>query len=174
VWPPIRHGDLFDAAIRAGDIVVIVDGVYHQARALRHKETLAAMGRGGTRDRGASIGALRAAELAPFGMLGVGDIYTAYASGEITGDDEVAVGQALDGEFAALARALVNLRQDPGSGPLGRDSSTATGRLRCRRRCARSITRSARPPPCGPSAAAGRDAVRRMVGRTLRAGPLLR
>ncbi|MGV9708646.1 TfuA-like protein [Streptomyces sp. NPDC003483] len=30
----------------------------------------------------ASIGALRAAELAPFGMFGVGRIYTAYARGE--------------------------------------------------------------------------------------------
>ncbi|WP_331738301.1 TfuA-like protein [Embleya sp. NBC_00896] len=110
VWPPIRHGDLFDAAIRAGDTVVIVDGVYHQAPALRHKEILAAMARGVRMIGAASIGALRAAELAPFGMLGVGAVYTAYARGEITSDDEVAVGQAPDGEFDALTWPLVNLR----------------------------------------------------------------
>ena len=38
----------------------------------------------------ASMGALRAAELDAYGMLGVGRIYQMYASGEICGDDEVA------------------------------------------------------------------------------------
>ncbi|MFJ6213731.1 TfuA-like protein [Streptomyces sp. NPDC092296] len=110
VWPPVRHGDLFDTAIRRRDTAVIVDGVYHQAPALRHKEILAAMGRGVQVIGAASIGALRAAELAPFGMLGVGSVYTAYASGEIDGDDEVAVGQAPDGEFDSLTWPVVNLR----------------------------------------------------------------
>ncbi|MFI5702637.1 TfuA-like protein [Streptomyces xanthochromogenes] len=89
---------------------MLIDGVYHQAPALRHKEILAAMGRGVGVIGAASIGALRAAELAPYGMLGVGSVYAAYASGEINGDDEVAVGQAPDGEFGALTWPLVNLR----------------------------------------------------------------
>ncbi|MGW5098318.1 TfuA-like protein [Streptomyces nodosus] len=110
VWPPVQHGDLFDASIRTGDTVVIIDGVYHQAPALRHKEILAAMGRGVRVIGAASIGALRAAELASFGMLGVGSVFTAYARGEIDGDDEVAVGQAPDGEWDALSWPLVNLR----------------------------------------------------------------
>ncbi|WAX81273.1 TfuA domain-containing protein [Streptomyces sp. KMM 9044] len=96
--------------IRKGDTAVIIDGVYHQAPALRHKEILAAMGRGVRVIGAASIGALRAAELAPFGMLGVGSVFTAYARGDIDGDDEVAVGQAPDGEWAALSWPLVNLR----------------------------------------------------------------
>ncbi|MER5904300.1 TfuA-like protein [Streptomyces mirabilis] len=58
----------------------------------------------------ASIGALRAAELAPFGMLGVGSIYASYVQGEIDGDDEVAVGQAPDGEWNALTWPVVNVR----------------------------------------------------------------
>ncbi|WP_333740724.1 TfuA-like protein, partial [Streptomyces sp. IBSBF 2806] len=58
----------------------------------------------------ASIGALRAAELAPCGMLGVGSIYAAYVRGDIVGDDEVAVGQAPDGAWDALTWPLVNLR----------------------------------------------------------------
>ncbi|MFE0201259.1 TfuA-like protein, partial [[Kitasatospora] papulosa] len=111
VRPPARHGDLFDPAIGGGDTVVLIDGVYHQVPALRHKEILAAIGRGVTVIGAASIGALRAAELAPYGMLGIGGIYTAYAHGDIDGDDEVAVGQAPDGEFGALTWPLVNLRQ---------------------------------------------------------------
>ncbi|GAA0907747.1 TfuA-like protein [Streptomyces thermoalcalitolerans] len=109
-WPPVQHGDLFDSSIRAGDTVVILDGVYHQAPALRHKEILAAMGRGVAVIGAASIGALRAAELAPFGMLGVGGIFAAYMRGEIDGDDEVAVGQSPDGEWDALSWPLVTLR----------------------------------------------------------------
>ncbi|MGW3957095.1 TfuA-like protein [Streptomyces sp. NPDC004752] len=110
IWPPIQHGDLFDAAVRDGDTAVIIDGVYHQAPALKHKEVLAAMGRGVRVIGAASIGALRAAELDAFGMLGVGAIYTAYARGEITGDDEVAVGQVPDGAREALTWPVVNLR----------------------------------------------------------------
>ncbi|MEE1797513.1 TfuA-like protein [Streptomyces sp. JV176] len=110
LWPPARHGDLFDATIRGGDTVVLIDGVYHQAPALRHKEILAAIGRGVGVIGAASIGALRAAELAPFGMLGVGSVFTAYAQGAIEGDDEVAVGQAPDGEWKSLTWPVVTLR----------------------------------------------------------------
>ncbi|MFC8429259.1 TfuA-like protein [Streptomyces sp. NPDC057253] len=110
VWPPVQHGDLFSDAIGEGDTVVIIDGVYHQAPALRHKEILAAMGRGVRVIGAASIGALRAAELAPFGMLGVGSIYGAYMNGSIDGDDEVAVGQAPAGGWRALTWPVVNLR----------------------------------------------------------------
>ncbi|WP_371652051.1 TfuA domain-containing protein [Streptomyces mirabilis] len=90
--------------------MVIIDGVYHQAPALRHKEILAAMGRGVQVFGAASIGALRATELAPFGMLGIGSIYASYVQGEIDGDDEVAVEQAPDGEWDALIWPVVNVR----------------------------------------------------------------
>ncbi|MGW0491145.1 TfuA-like protein [Streptomyces olivaceus] len=110
VRPPAGHGDLFDPAIRRGDTVLLLDGVFHQAPALRHKEILAAMDRAVTVMGAASIGALRAAELAPLGMIGVGRIYDGYTRGEIVGDDEVAVGQAPDGSFDALTCPLVNLR----------------------------------------------------------------
>ncbi|MFC4035264.1 TfuA-like protein [Streptomyces polygonati] len=109
-WPPVRHGDLYRPAIASGDTAVIVDGVYHQAPALRHKEILTSMRRGVRVIGAASIGALRAAELAPFGMLGVGSIYTAYARGDLDGDDEVAVGQTPDGAWGSLTWPVVNLR----------------------------------------------------------------
>ncbi|MEU5436397.1 TfuA-like protein [Streptomyces sp. NPDC020719] len=111
VHPPARHGDLFDPAIAEGDTVVVIDGAYHQAPALRHKEILAALARGVHVCGAASIGALRAAELAPYGMTGIGRVYRAYASGEIDGDDEVAVGQDPGGEYARLTWPLVNLRE---------------------------------------------------------------
>ncbi|MFI1172819.1 TfuA-like protein [Streptomyces melanogenes] len=111
VHPPVRHGDLLDAAIEEGDTVVVIDGAYHQTPALRHKEILVALARGVHIYGAASIGALRAAELAPYGMTGIGRVYRAYASGEIKGDDEVAVGQEPGGEYARLTWPLVNLRE---------------------------------------------------------------
>ncbi|MEU9918906.1 TfuA-like protein [Streptomyces sp. NPDC051001] len=91
--PPVRHGDLFDAAIADTDTVVLIDGLYHQSPALRHKEILAVLARGVRVIGAASIGALRAAELWPFGMRGVGNVFRSYRNLEIVGDDEVAVGQ---------------------------------------------------------------------------------
>lgn len=110
VLPPVRHGDLFSDAIAPDDTVVIIDGVYHQAPALRHKEILAALSRGVRVIGAASIGALRAAELHEFGMLGVGAVFRAYVRGDIDGDDEVAVGQEPGGDLRALTCPLVNLR----------------------------------------------------------------
>ena len=59
----------------------------------------------------ASMGALRAAELAAFGMVGVGKIFEAYRDGVIEDDDEVAVlhGPAEMG-YLQVTEAMVNIR----------------------------------------------------------------
>ncbi|MFE5140358.1 TfuA-like protein [Streptomyces fagopyri] len=107
--PPARHGDFFNPVVADTDTVVLVDGLYHQAPAVRHKELLALLGRGVRVIGAASIGALRAAELHPYGMEGVGAVFGLYRSGVLTGDDEVAVGQdPVDGR--AVTWPLVNLR----------------------------------------------------------------
>ncbi|SNX88694.1 hypothetical protein SAMN06272735_9188 [Streptomyces sp. TLI_55] len=107
--PPVRHGDLFDAAIADTDTVVLIDGLYHQSPALRHKEILAVLARGVRVIGAASLGALRAAELWSFGMGGVGNVYRFYRNLEIIGDDEVAVGQdPMTGR--ALTWPMVNCR----------------------------------------------------------------
>lgn len=110
VLPPIRHGDLFDPQIKNGDTAVIIDGVYHQAPAVRHKEIIWALGRGVRVIGAASIGALRAAELKSCGMLGVGTVWRSYANGHLDGDDEVAVGQSTDGDLRSCTWPLVRVR----------------------------------------------------------------
>jgi hypothetical protein len=56
------------------------------------------------------MGALRAAELAPYGMEGVGDIYRMYAEGEIDSDAEVAL--TFDPEsLRPMSEPLVNIRR---------------------------------------------------------------
>src|SRR5439155_1220599 len=60
----------------------------------------------------ASIGALRAAELLPFGMEGVGAVFELYRDGIFEDDDEVALahGPAETG-FVSASEAMVNIRQ---------------------------------------------------------------
>lgn len=111
VHPPVRHGDLLALHTSPGDTVAVIDGVFFRTGAIRHKELLHLL-QGGVNVWGASsMGALRAAELRPFGMRGVGLVYRLYASGVVTGDDEVAVLHAeADDGHRQLSEALVNLR----------------------------------------------------------------
>ncbi|EGX59358.1 TfuA-like core domain-containing protein [Streptomyces zinciresistens K42] len=111
VLPPILHGDLFDPQITPGDTVVILDGAYHHRPALRHKEIIWTLGRGIRVIGASSIGALRAAELSDCGMLGIGTIWSAYLSGVLDGDDEVAVAQSTEGDLASCTWPLVRVRR---------------------------------------------------------------
>ncbi|EFL12568.1 MULTISPECIES: TfuA-like protein [Actinomycetes] len=110
VHRPIKHGDLFAPDIASGDTVLVLDGLYHQSLSLRHKEVFHALDNGVRVVGASSVGALRAADLARFGMIGIGEIYRAYASGEIVGDDEVAVAHGSDDDLSALTVPLVNIR----------------------------------------------------------------
>jgi hypothetical protein len=109
--PPVRHGDLLRLDPRRGDVVAIIDGLFHHEIAIRHKEILDLLRRGVHVCGASSMGALRAAELHPYGMLGIGAIFAMLASGEIDGDDEVSLvhAPASDG-YRPLTEALVDIR----------------------------------------------------------------
>ncbi len=109
--PPAALGDVLRAARESPPAIGIVDGFFHRVPAVWHKEILFAM-RGGVAVFGAaSMGALRAAELHRFGMVGVGEVFKAYAAGMLEDDDEVAVAHA-DGSlnFRRTSEAMVNIR----------------------------------------------------------------
>jgi hypothetical protein len=108
VHRPVRHGDLLRLAAAPGDTVVIIDGVFHAVAAVRHKEILDLLASGVRVLGAASMGALRAAELYPYGMTGIGDIFAAYRDGIIEADDEVAVAHTEDGK--QLSEALADIR----------------------------------------------------------------
>ncbi|MDO5845603.1 MAG: TfuA-related McrA-glycine thioamidation protein [Methanocorpusculum sp.] len=107
--PPVKRGDVAAAAAGGAEVIVIIDGVFFQNEAVGHKEILAAIQSGVKFFGSSSMGALRAFEMKPFGMTGVGKIYEQYASGKIIADDEV--GLLYDPETGiALSDPMVNMR----------------------------------------------------------------
>ena len=89
--PPAEAGDLLRLRRERPLKICLIDGYFDHRPAVRHKEILLLLSEGVEILGASSIGALRAAEMADFGMVGVGAIYRAYASGRVTGDDEVAL-----------------------------------------------------------------------------------
>lgn len=111
--PPAGFGDVYRAASgrprpRA---ICLIDGVFQSVPSVRHKEILWAMAEGIHVFGGASLGALRAAELHSFGMVGVGRIFADYRDGRLQDDDEVAVDHGPP-EFGhrPLSEPMVNVR----------------------------------------------------------------
>lgn len=99
VLPPVRLGDVYRAVSRLRPRAIgIVDGYFQWAPAVWHKEILWAIGQGVHVFGAASMGALRAAELAPFGMRGVGSIFEAYRDGRFE-DGRFEDGPFEDGPF---------------------------------------------------------------------------
>jgi hypothetical protein len=109
--PPVAQGDVYRASLQWPPAIGIIDGYFERVPAVWHKEILWAMSQGIHVFGSASMGALRAAELAAFGMTGVGAIFEAYRDGLLEDDDEVAVahGLAEDG-YRTGSDAMVNIR----------------------------------------------------------------
>ena len=109
--PPVAHGDVYRVALRRPTAIGIIDGYFEGVPSVWHKEILWAMSQGIHVFGSASMGALRAAELDRFGMIGVGEIYEAYRDGRLEDDDEVTVvhGPAELG-YRAATEAMVNIR----------------------------------------------------------------
>ena len=110
--PPATQSDLLSAITTyQPDVIGLIDGVFMQLLSVWHKEILYALERGVRVYGSSSMGALRAAETDVFGMVGVGEVYRQYASGEINDDDEVAVLHSdADFGYRALSEPMVNLR----------------------------------------------------------------
>ena len=109
--PPAVAGDALALLEERPHAMVLIDGLFDEWPAIRHKELLSLMAEGVTVFGGASMGALRAAELHTLGMIGVGRIFEAYRRGLIDADDEVAVlhGPAAF-DWSPLTEPLVNVR----------------------------------------------------------------
>ncbi len=134
ILPPVRQGDVYRVVGDKPTAIGIIDGFFEGVPSVWHKEILWAIEQGVPVFGSASMGALRAAELADFGMIGVGGIFEDYRDGVLQDDDEVAVLHSpAELGFQPLSEPMVSVRatvaQARSAGILPPD--TVTEVLRC-------------------------------------------
>ncbi|MGW1774653.1 TfuA-like protein [Streptomyces sp. NPDC002104] len=161
--PPARHGDLLALGTGPGDTVVLLDGVQSHGTPVSHEEILDLLA-ADTRVVGAAgFGALRAAELWPYGMRGIGLVFGMFVQGTLDGDAEVAAHRPTR-THAHPTLALVTLRWTVANAVTDRLLDAATGdtlldlagSVHCAERCWPGLIRLAREhaPQTGAAATA--------------------
>lgn len=110
--PPAQQSDILTVVHNhRPDIIGLIDGVFEQSLSVWHKEILYALDRGIRVYGASSMGALRAAECAEFGMIGVGKVFRMFAGGELNNDDEVAlVHGPKESGYYGISEPMVNIR----------------------------------------------------------------
>lgn len=88
---PACQGDVMQAVAEGATAIGLVDGQFGTAAPVWHKELLFALSKDIPVYGAASMGALRAAECAAYGMTGIGRIFEDYASGRRVDDADVAL-----------------------------------------------------------------------------------
>jgi hypothetical protein len=108
---PIVRGDI-DALLARTEpppVIGIVDGAFLHSLSISPKEVMRAVDRGIPVFGSSSMGALRAVECVPLGMVGIGRVYEEYATGRVDADDEVAI--VYDTEsLRPLSEPMINFR----------------------------------------------------------------
>jgi hypothetical protein len=107
---PAAQGDVATAVLDGATVIGLVDGRYEDVAAPWHKEILWALANGVTVLGAGSLGALRAAECAAYGMIGLGEVYERYRRSEIYDDSDVAqIHGPAEMDHLPLGEALVNV-----------------------------------------------------------------
>jgi hypothetical protein len=109
--PPVRRGDIA-AHARSGSPgrLAVVDGVFHQSLAVGHAELRVALEAGWEIWGLSSLGAIRACEMAPWGMRGYGQVFDHFARDESFRDDEVALLHDPSPPYRPASEPLVHMR----------------------------------------------------------------
>lgn len=109
---PVSQGDILTAVNEFDpSSIVIIDGYFETMPAVTHKEIIWALVQDIVVIGAASMGALRAAELQPFGMIGCGEIFESFCDGRLEDDDEVALTHApRELDFIPTSDSMVDIR----------------------------------------------------------------
>jgi hypothetical protein len=110
VAPPIRRDDVPKDVAAGYNVIVIIDGRFHQELSVACDEIMDAMRAGVVVFGSSSMGAMRAAELYPYGMRGHGAVFEWIKNSEEFRDDLVAQVFSEDGSnVVGLSMAYVDL-----------------------------------------------------------------
>ncbi len=103
--PPIQRGDILTDIENGVNSILILDGLFHQALSVSPSEIMDALRRGIRMFGASSMGALRAAELEAYGMVGVGDVFEHIRDADAFRDDFL--GQVFIDGFPQIQEASV-------------------------------------------------------------------
>jgi hypothetical protein len=107
---PAAQGDIAQAVLSGATAIGLVDGNFDSVAAPWHKEILFALSKGVAVLGSSSMGALRAAECASFGMRPIGQIAEAYCSGVLDDDAAVALSHGpMELGYPPLTEPLVDV-----------------------------------------------------------------
>ncbi|MBW4641603.1 MAG: TfuA-related McrA-glycine thioamidation protein [Goleter apudmare HA4340-LM2] len=110
-YPPASKGDIYQIIASGVQAIILIDGIFHSRPSVWHRELIHAIEEGIQVFGASSMGALRAVELEPFGMVGHGQVFEWYRNGMLESDDEVALLHgAEDSGFVSMSEPLVNIR----------------------------------------------------------------
>ena len=109
--PPIKRGDIKNLGESGNPKhIIIVDGVFHQARSVGHKEIRDALNHNIDIWGLSSMGAIRAYEMRFLGMKGFGSIYDRFFQESDFQDDELALLHGPGPQYLKLSEPLVHMR----------------------------------------------------------------
>jgi hypothetical protein len=110
IRPPVRRGELRAARADGARILVVIDGAFAHSLAVSPREVVDVLRSGAIVIGASSMGAIRAAECEPAGMIGIGEVYAGFRDGRLVSDDEVAVVTDPDTGHRAVSVPLVAVR----------------------------------------------------------------
>lgn len=109
--PPAGHADIISLIYNDRPDIIILSHAVIPGISVWHTELLEAMNLGVRVYGTGGLGAVRAAELSSFGMIGIGEVFRQYKAGEIEDDDEVYFRSDGFGDHdIRLSEPIVNLR----------------------------------------------------------------
>ena len=108
IHPPIQRGDLKNIPENT-QVILIIDGFFYNKRAVSPFEIKDIIERKIYVMGASSMGALRAAELYPLGMKGIGEVFNMYKYEKITSDADVAL-IFDENTLQPLTEPMINIR----------------------------------------------------------------
>ncbi len=107
---PVKRGDVEALAGVEPGVLVLVDGLFHDALAVGHIEIRNAVERGWQVWGLSSMGAIRAYEMRTLGVRGYGAVYERFYAEEDFQDDEVSLLHASAPDYTPISEPLIHLR----------------------------------------------------------------
>jgi len=110
IRPPASRGDLYAYRILRHGYFLLLDGLFGGVLSISPREVVDVVQDGAVVVGASSMGALRAADCRPAGVLGAGIIYRLFKDRVISNEDEVAVLFREEMPFPSLTEPLINMR----------------------------------------------------------------